>query len=241
MRKFLLVLIAAGLVGCFNLKQYRVTPEYRALKNKAAIVVFLDPSPRLHHLQLSPKDSTATTAALEGWDAGVVTTKFLAKRMRAMGLEVKTLTYTHRDFPNPYDSSMAYPNFERTRGALADWGKQNDVDMVVAVYRQVEKDFIGESVENMVGYGVARHAHERIDAYAAVYLEALETGSAAMIGNSDGLATIPLDEALWREEFNVDKTPVPIEGKEAAAMIAKITEALTGAVMLAAQEAGLSH
>lgn len=39
MRKIWLVALVIGLVGCLDLKQVRVTPEYRALKNKVGIVV----------------------------------------------------------------------------------------------------------------------------------------------------------------------------------------------------------
>lgn len=241
MRKLYGLILVVALAGCLDLKQARVTPEHRQLLNKATVVVFLDPAPRLQHLQLSALDSTVTTATLKDWDADAVITPFLAQRMQKMGLDVHLFPYAHDQFPNPYDSSMAYPNFERMRGPLAAWGKDHGVDMVVAVYRQLEQDFIGESIENLVGYGVVRHGDERTDAYAAVYVDAINTKDAGLIGNSDGLKDIPMDNAAWRETYSVDKTPVAIKGEEAKRWVAKITEALTGAVLLAAQEAGLSH
>ncbi|MGH8597519.1 MAG: hypothetical protein ACREXT_12750, partial [Gammaproteobacteria bacterium] len=159
-----MVMMAVVLAGCIDLKQARLTPEHRQLKNNTAVVVFLDSAPRLVHLQLSALDSTATTAELDRWDADAMITQFLTERMRGMGLNVKTFNQARSDLPNPYDSSMAYPNLERMRGALATWGKDHGLDMVVAVYRQVEQDFVGDSLENLVGYGLVRHGEERTDA-----------------------------------------------------------------------------
>jgi hypothetical protein len=242
MRKLFFALVAVTLSGClFDVNQARVTPEYRQLKNKTSILVFLDPAPRLHHLQLSTLDSTATTAELEGWDAGALVTQFLAQRMRKMGLEVKALPYARSDFPNPYDSSMAYANLERMRGAIAEWGKAHDLDLVAVVYRLVEKDFIGDSIENMLGYGLVRHADERTGAYAAIYLEVIDTDNGLVVGNSDALKNTPIDNAIWDDEYNVDKTPVSITGDKAAQLLPLVTQALTDAVMLAAQESGISN
>ncbi len=240
MRKIWLVALVIGLVGCLDLKQVRVTPEYRALKNKVGIVVLLDPAPRVHHMQLSVMDSTATTLDLPGWNVQAAVTNFLTQRMRGMSLDVKAVTYQRDAFPPPYDSSMAYPNLERMRPALGAWAAAQGLDMVVVVYRQVEQDFIGDSVENLLGYGVVRHGEARTDAYAMVSLEALDT-EGRVIGNSDGQKDVPMENDLWRDEFNVDKTPVAVTGPAADALTAKISQALLDAVLVAAQEAGLSH
>ncbi len=240
MRKIWLMVLVMGLVGCFDLKQARVTPEHRQLKNKVGIVVFLEAAPRLQHLQLSALESTVATLDLPGWNARAVITEFLGQRMRGMGLEVKPVTYATDTFPNPYDSSMAYPNLERMRPALGAWAASQGLDMVIAVYRQAEQDFIGDSVENLIGYGVVRHGEVRTDAYAMLYLEALDT-EGGLIGNSDGQKALAVEDKLWRADFNVDKTSVAISGPVANALTAKISQALMDAVLTAAQEAGLSH
>jgi hypothetical protein len=240
MRKIWLMLLMIGLVGCLNLKQARVTPEHRQLKNKVGIVVFLEPAPRLRHLQLSALESTASTLKLPDWNVQAVVTEFLTQRMHGMGLEVKPATYASDTFPSPYDSSMAYPNLERMRPALGSWAEAQGLDMVVAVYRQAEQDFIGDSIENLIGYGLVRHSQVRTDAYAMIYLEALDT-EGRLIGNSDGQKALAVEDKFWRADFDVDKAGVEISGPVAKALTANISQALLDAVLTAAQEAGLSH
>lgn len=240
MRAVWLLVLAVGLTGCLNLEQVRVTPEHRQLKNRAAVVVLLDAAPRLHHLQLSALESTTATLAMPAWDVRAVVGEFLAQRMRAMGLEVRPVPYDDQTFPSPYDSSMAYANTERLRPALGAWASQQGLDMVVVVYRLAEQDFIGDSVENLVGYGVVRHGEARTDAYAALTLEALDT-SGRVIGNAEALKDLRLDDAVWQPDFSRDKQAVAATGATAATLHEAITRILQDAVMLAAQEAGLSH
>jgi hypothetical protein len=239
-----LMLAVLGLSAClgFDYSQVRVTPEHRAQNNRVGIVVLLDPLPVLQHQQLSVRETTTTSAALEGWNVTEVATSFLTGRLRGMGLDVKSVSYDRRDFPSPYDSSVSYPNPERMRKALAAWGAAQGLDMVVTVYRQMTKDFIEKaSIQNLLGYGVIRHAATRTDAYAAIYLEAIDTARGSRIGNADGLFQVTMNDDAWREAYDVDKTPVRITGAAAAALTAPITAALTNALLLAAQEAGLSH
>ncbi len=226
--------------GCLDFQHVRVTPEHRQLHNKVGIVVLVDPLPRLHHMQLSVLKSTAGALELPGWNAREAITSYLSERMRGMALDVRPVTYDDKTFPQAYDSSMAYAAFERLRTPLADWARAQGLDMVVVVYRQVEEDMIGDSIENMIGYGLARHAEERTDAYAAVYIEALDSDG-HLIGNADGQKVLPVDDALWLPGFDADKQTVPVSGATGKALRTQIKQALLDAVLLAAQEAGLSH
>ena len=241
MKKLWWVVFALSLTGCLDFKQARVTPEHRQLKNNVAIVSFLNPAPTLQHLQLSAKDSTLTTGQLAGWDANQVATEFMTKRLRAMTLTVKQVAYDRAQLPNPYDSSMAYPNLDRMRPALAKWGAAHGLDMVIAIYRQADKDFIGTSIENLIGYGIVRHGDERTDAYALLYLEAIDTAGGSRIGNSDGMKAIEVANALWHDAYSVDKTPVPIARADSKAVGKILTQVLTDALTSAGQEAGLSN
>ena len=235
------VIILLALAGCPNFKDARVTPEHRQRLNKAAVVVFLDADPILQHLQLSVKETTLTTGPVAGWDVRQLTKVFLLKRMKGMGLTVKSIPYTTKDFPSPYDSRWTYPNPPRMRQALAHWGAVNDVNMVVAVYRQVDQDFIGHSIENLNGYGIVKHQEERVDAYADVYMEVINSDDGGVIGNVGAQETVALDKQAWRAAYDVDKTPVAISGADAKLLVAKLDEVLTKALQTAAQEVGLSH
>jgi hypothetical protein len=126
------------------------------------------------------------------------------------------------------------------RPALGAWAAYNGLGMVVIVYHLAQTDLVGESVENLIRYGIVRHGELRADAYAALTIEALDT-SGRVIGNAEVLRDIPLDAATWQPDCARDKQTVAATGPAAAALQETITRVLQDAVMLAAREAGLSH
>jgi len=240
MNRRALLLLTLTLAGCLNVDQPRVTPEHRQLKNRAAIVVLVDPQPRLNRIALQPTKSTHGKAALAGWDAQVATESYLAGRLRGMGMTVVPLAYQPTDYAAVYASSQAYANPPLVHPALRTLAAAGNVDMLVVVYRQVERDFVGESIENLVGYGVVQHEGGSANAYATVRLEAMDVASGAVIGFADGMQQSPLAADAWQDSFASDDI-VAIDGAAAPAVIDALTRALQAAVLTAAQEAGLSH
>ena len=240
MNRRALLLLTLTLAGCLNVDQPRVTPEHRQLKNRAAIVVLVDPQPRLNRIALQPTKSTHGKAALDGWDARVATESYLAGRLRGMGMTVVPLAYQPTDYAAVYASSQAYANPPLVHPALRTLAAAGNVDMLVVVYRQVERDFVGESIENLVGYGVVQHEGGSANAYATVRLEAMDVASGAVIGFADGMQQSPLAADAWQDSFASDDI-VAIDGAAAPAVVDALTRALQAAVLTAAQEAGLSH
>lgn len=241
MARYAILLLPLLLAGCLNADQARVTPEYRQLKNRAAIVVLVDPQPRLVQLALQPTESTHTRAVLPGWQPETVIGSYLAERMRGKGLTIVPLPYEATDFKGLYTSSAAYADTARIRDQLCAMAAAAKVDMLVVVYRLVQRDFVGDSVENLVGYGLLRHTGGGPQAYAALYVEALDVSQQSVIGNSDGLKAVPLDADAWRESYGQDAEEVAISAADAPAIISALTSALHSAVLTAAQEAGLSN
>ena len=240
MNRRALLLLTLSLAGCLNVDQPRVTPEHRQLKNRAAIVVLVDPQPRLNRIALQPTRSTHGKAALAGWDARAATESYLAGRLRGMGMTVVPLAYQPADYAAVYASSQAYANPPLVHPALRTLAAAGKVDMLVIVYRQAERDFVGESIENLVGYGFVQHEGGGANAYAAVRLEAMDVDSGSVIGFSDGLQQSPLAADAWQDSYASDDV-VPIDGAAAPAFVDALTRALQGAVLTAAQETGLSH
>lgn len=235
-----LLLLSLLLAGCLNLDQPRVTPEHRQLKNRAAVVVLVDPAPRLGRIALQPTQSTHGKAALPGWDPAAAIAPYLAGRLRGMGLTVVPLEYRAADYSAVYASSQAYPNPPLIHASLRTLAAAHDVDMLVIVYRQADRDFVGESIENLVGYGVVQHEGGGTNAYAAVKLEALDVAHGTVIGFSDGFSQAPLAADAWRDAYASDGE-VDIEPAAAPALAESLTTALQAAVLTAAQETGLSH
>lgn len=242
MKRLLLLAGVAALAGCLNATQSRVTAEHRQLNNRVGIVVLLDGAPALHQIALEATKSTRTAARLAAWDVQSTVGDFLAQRLRGKGMEVVGFRYDPAEFSVAYDNAWSYPWPDRIRERLCALGVAQQVDMLVVVYRLADEDFVADSVENLVGYGVVRHARSGdTHAYALVYVEALDVSNGGVIGESEGLKAIALPADLWREDYAVDRTPLAIGGEDGVQLAAAITDALTGAVLTAAQEAGLSN
>lgn len=239
-RAILLLTLLLPLAGCLEHDQPRATAEHLKLKNRVALVVLVDAAPRVDTIALQPTRSTHGRAALAGWDARAALEPYLAERFRGKGLAVVPLDYDPADFAAVYASSTAYPDPQRINDALRARAAQVQADLLVVLYRQVERDFIGESIENLVGYGLVRHEGREAQAYAAVGLEAVVVDSGAVIARADGLKAVPLPAGTWRDAYATDDT-VAIEGDGASAAADALTAALQGAALGAAQEAGLSH
>lgn len=242
-RGLLLVLLLL-LGGCLAHDQPRATAEHLQLKKRVAVVVLVDPGPRLEGISPQPTHSVHGRATLAGWDARAAVEPYLAARLRGKGLSVVPLDYAPADYAAVYASSMAYPNPAQAAAPLRALAAGAGADMLVVVYRHTQRDFVGESVENLVGYGVARHTGGAPHAYAVVLLEAVDVASGSLIARAPGARALPLPEAAWREEWltggPVDE-PVDIGGQAAAPLAAALTGVLEAAVLTAAQEAGLSH
>lgn len=228
------------LAGCLNVSQPRVTPEHRQLKKRAAVVVLLDARPRLNHIALQPTRSTHGRADLPGWDVEQAVAPYLAQRLQGMGMSVVPVNLSGVDFKPVYASSQAYPNPKLVRPAVRERAAAQNVDMVVTVYRQVERDYVGESIENLVGYGLVRHEGGGAHAFGCVRVEAYDVASDAVIGYADGCRSAPLAADSWQETWQSDGE-VAIHATHAAALQETLTGVLQAAVLTAAQETGLSH
>lgn len=236
----LLICVGVLLAGCLNVSQPRVTPEHRQLKNRAAVLVLVDPQPRVNRIALQPTQSTHGRARLAGWDADAAVRPYLAGRLQGMGMSVVPFTASAVDFAPVYASSQAYPNPALVRAAVRAQAVAQQVDMVVTVYRQVERDYVGESIENLVGYGLVQHEGGGANAFACVRVEAYDVASDAVIGYADGCRSAPLPPDSWQAAWNSDDE-IPIDGAAAEPLSATLTTALQAAALTAAQEAGLSH
>lgn len=237
-----LVFAAASvlLAGCLNAHQPRVTPEHRQLKSRAAVLVLVDARPRLAGISRQPTQSTHGQADVAGWDARSAIEPYLAQRLGGMGLSVVPFAYEPADYAAIYASSQAYPNPTSLRPRLRALAQAADVDMLVTVYRQLERDYVGASIENLVGYGLVRHEEGDAQAFACVRVEAYDVLSDAVIGFADGCRSGALPPDTWQAAWASEET-VAIDGAAADTVSTALTQTLQAAVLTAAQEAGLSH
>ena len=236
----LLTMTCLLLAGCLDLGQPRVTPEHLQLKNHAAVFVLLDPRPRLNRVALQPTKSTHGHARLPGWDPVAAVGPYLARRLQGKGMTVVPLDYAPGDFETVYASSQAYPNPALIRPAMRELASAAKVDMIVSVYRQSERDYVGESIENLVGYGLVQHEGGGTHAFACVRVEAYDVANDAVIGYADGCKSGELSPDTWQDAYASDgETTIPPAA--APAIADSLTTVLQAAVLTAAQEAGLSH
>jgi hypothetical protein len=226
--------------GCLAHDMPRATPEHLQLRQRVAVVVLADPEPRMADIALQPTRSVHARLTVPGWDPRAAVEPYLASRLRGKGLEVVALDYAPTDFGAVYASSMAYPDPQRVAVPLRALAAGARADLLVVVYRQTERDFIGESVENLVGYGVVRHPGTAPQAYASVLLEAIDVPRGGLVARANGTWAAALPAEAWREEWWTGADLAP-DGAQAAQLAAALTAALQGTVLAAAQEAGLSH
>ena len=241
MHRYLLPALLTLLAACTTPSSSRVTADHRQLNPRAAVVVLQDPAPRLHAISTEANLSTRAIATPAGWDARAVLTGPLEKRLAGKGFKVASLDYDPKAFAAIYDSSAAYPNPARIRSAVCALASAAQVDLVMLVYRQMLRDFVGSSTENLVGYGLVKHRDGQVHAYAALAVEAIQVRNGAVVGTSPGKASLPLPAEQWRDEFSVDHATVELAGEAGEAISAPLRQVLLDAAVSAAQEAGLSQ
>lgn len=241
MRCSLLPVFFLLLSACTAPSSTRVTADHRQLNPRAAVLVLQDAAPRLHAISSEPNLSTRATARLAGWDARSLLTAPLEKRLAGKGFKVVPLDYQPADFAAIYDSSAAYPNPAKIRGAICALASAQQVDLVMVVYRQMVRDFVGSSSENLVGYGLVKHRDGQVHAYAALAVEAVQARNGAVVGTSPGKASLALPAEQWQAAYAVDHASVEVQGAAAAALEAPLRQVLLDAAVSAAQETGLSQ
>jgi len=241
MRRFFLPALALLLSACAAPSSTRVTADHRQLNPRAAVVVLQDQAPRLHAISSEPNLSTRGIATLADWDARTVLTAALEKRLAGKGFKVVSLDYQPADFRAIYDSSAAYPNPAKIRSALCALASAQQVDLVMLVYRQMVRDFVGTSNENLVGYGLVKHRDGQVHAYAALTVEAVQSRNGTVVGTAPGKASLALPAEQWQAAFSVDHASVELHGAAATALEAPLRQVLLEAAVSAAQETGLSQ
>lgn len=241
MHRYFLPALLVLLTACTTPTSTRITADHRQLNPRAAVLVLQDPAPRLHAISTEPNLSTRAIAAPAGWDPRAALTGPLEKRLAGKGFKVVSLAYDPKDFAAIYDSSAAYPDPARIRSAVCALASAQQVDLVMLVYRQMRRDFVGTSMENLVGYGLVKHRDGQVHAYAAIAVEAVQVRNGSVLGTSPGKASLALPAAQWRDEFSVDHGTVELRGDAAEALNTPLRQVLLDAAVSAAQEAGLSQ
>ena len=118
-------------------------------------------------------------------------------------------------------------------------GAANGVDMLVVVYPHVEEDFVTKTNQNMRGYGLQRSFDSDPFAYAAVYIEAFDVNKQFVAGKAEGLQLAPLEDQVWRDEFETVAGPQAFGERHHATVFQTMSKVLTDAIGSAARESGL--
>jgi hypothetical protein len=247
MKRLLLIGITVSLSGCLGsgLKlggdTVRMTKEHAQFIDKAGVVSFIDPQPRIHFVSSSLKESNLGSMVLDDWDATAAITDLMASRLRQKGFTVIPVD-AGIPLTEAYSSSASFAEPDRLRDRLLAAGKRAGVDMLVVVYRQLTKDFVTGSSQKVIGYGLyKRHGEDRPFAYSTVQVEVLNVNKGYVLGKADGSARIELDRDAWQDNFETDQGPFRLRSAHAETIRQKLIEALTTSTMIAAQETGVSN
>ena len=248
MRRLLLGVIAALLAGClsksldlnFGGDSARMTPEHAQFIKKAGVVSVIEQHARTQFVASSLKESNHETLVLRDFHPRKFTTEVLEARLRQMGFTVVPIE-ANISLADAYSSSGSFADPGRVRTQLIAIGQQHRVDMLVVAYRQMVRDFVDDSSQRVIGFGLyKRHSSETPYAYAAVHIEALNINKDYVMGKANGTTKIALDGSAWRREFETDASPLHL-GTDGLGTGEKIKKALRDATIIAAQEAGVSN
>lgn len=244
MKQLFALIFIAPLAGClssgmdFNLlgDSKRMTPEHAQTIKTAGVVSFLEPQPRIHFVSSSLKESNIRGANLSDWDANDTITTLLEKRLRQKGFSVVGID-ADMSVKEAYSSSASFAEPERIRNRIVAIGRAHNVDMLVVVYRQQVRDFVGDSSQKIASYGLyKRHSESEVSAFSAVLVEAVNIKKGYVLGSSNGKVELTLDSSVWMDNFETQEGPFRIQaGRE------EITQTVINSVLIAAQEAGLSN
>jgi hypothetical protein len=244
MKRLLLLCLIAPLTACLssglNLNllgdNVRMTPEHAQTIKTAGVISFVEPQPRIHFVSSSMQESNLKPANLNDWDARATITGLMEERLRQKGFTVVPID-PKMTVKEAYSSSASFAEPERIRAQLSAIGKAYNVDMLVVVYRQQVRDFVGDSSQKVISYGLyKRHAESEVYAYSAVYIEALNVNKGYVLGKSDGEVKVKLAPEAWEDKFESGDGPFRLNAARD-----EVIKALTSSTMIAAQEAGLSN
>lgn len=249
MNRILLVIAALSLSGCLsntlglNLggDNVRMTAEHAQFIKKAGVISFIEPQPRVHFVASSLKESNIDRIELDNWDATTTITELMEGRLRQKGYEVVKID-AGIEVKDAYSSSSSFAEGDRMRDQLVAVGKAHGVDMLLVVYRQLTKDFIGKTSQKIISYGLyKRHTEDGVYAYSTVQVEAININKGYVLGKADAKVKIELDSSAWQQNFETDEGPFRLSAIQTQAAQEKLIEALTDSAMIAGQEAGVTN
>lgn len=259
MKKAILLTLSLALVGCYHydvnlpkfnmdmdLKNFfgdsvRMTEEHAMFIKTAAVISLIEPQPRVHWVGSNMKESNLESLEIDGWEATSMVTSLMEKRLKQKGF---TVVGINNDISanDAYSSSGSFAEPDRVRKRLLAAGNARGVDMLVVIYRQQVRDFMSDSSQKVIGYGLfKRHSDHDVYAYGVVQVEALNVEKGFVMGKSDAEVKVALDTRAWQENFETDEGPLRLSPVRADVVRDGITKAISDATMIAAQEAGISN
>jgi len=244
MKQIFLACLLASLTGCLssglNLNllgdSIRMTPEHAQAIKTVGVISFVEPEPRIHYISTSLKESNLKSANLADWDARATVTELVEGRLRQKGFTVVKID-PKMTVKDAYSSNSSYAEPERNRERLLEIGRAHNVDMLVVVYRQLVRDFVDDSSQKLISYGLyKRHTDPQVYAYSAVLVEALNVKKGYVLGKADGEAKTKLGPDAWETKFESGDGPFRVRaGRD------DLIQTLVNSVLIASQEAGISN
>ena len=230
--------VVALLAGCLSGTKQRVSAEQTLNLKTAAVVNLLDPWPRLHIASIEPTQTHDHALRIRGWEVDKLVVPMMQDRLRRKGFTV--VEANAPVLPKAYDNDWSRPDVDTITRALTAAGKSSGIDLFVVVYRQVADDFMEDSIEKVRGYGLFQRRGDP-HAYASVEVQAINVRLGAVIGHSAAQDAVSLPTGLWPpvpDERRGNHVP-PVDLHEG--LVALLEPLVRNAVLVAAQEAGVSN
>ena len=226
-----------GLLG----DEIRMTPEHMMFVKTAAVISLVEQQPRLQWAGPDLKQSNLESLVLDDWNAMDVTKSLIEARLKQKGIAVVGIN-NDLTAKEAYSSSASFAEPQRVRNRLLAAANARGVDMLVVLHRQQVRDFMTDSSQKVIGYGLfKRHSKDDVYAYGVVHIEAINVERGDVMGRSDAEVKVALGSDTWQQNFETDDGPFRLSPVRSTKIRDGIIKALSDASMIAAQEAGISN
>lgn len=238
----ILIALALLLAGCLNVVSggVRMNEVHQQIYSTVGVINLLDKQPRIQYRAQDARESVSRSFTLTDWSTDTFVRPLVTERLATRDFAARQLPATDA-LADAYTSSTSFATPQGVRETLAEMGKRAGVDLVVVVYRQSTRDFISDSNENVVGYGVFNGHNATPHAFAVVYVEAIDVNHGRQIAQSDGFLASALGESFWRPAMIDTAESLRLTEAESVMLRATFKQLISDATRIALQEAGLSY
>ena len=235
-----LCLPIVGINGCFltNSSRQPVSQDYIAQIQMVGLISLLPRHPNISYLESSAMESRFSNAVVDGWNPETLVMENFISRLKRKNLSAKIL-----DVPAELESFKSSDWNKPTTDSIAEQiytlGDKQNVDMILVIRPNVERDAVTKTNQNIRGFGIQRAFDTSAFVYASIHLETFDVKRKFSVGRASALQAELALEGLWKQRFFSGADRHIIKEGDTDRFQRQMSRVLNEAVGIAAREIGL--